>query len=58
MFVHGSHTGSRRRSNCLATGLVEWFGIDEMRSARDTQWSGRIEFGVRIGGRAGDVEVS
>lgn len=38
-------------------GSVDWFGIDEARSARDTQWSGRIEVGVRIGGRAGDVEV-
>ena len=38
-------------------GSVEWFGIDETRSTRDTQWSGRMEVGVRIEGRAGDVEV-
>jgi len=41
----------------FADGSAAWLGIDETRSARDTQWSGRMEVGIRIRGRAGDVEV-
>lgn len=49
--------GLRSSVQLFGDGSVAWFGIDEMRSTRDTQWSGRVEIGVRIGGRAGDVEV-
>jgi hypothetical protein len=46
-----------RPLNLFADGSVAWFGIDETRSNRETQWSGRMEVGIRISGRAGDVEV-
>ena len=46
-----------RSLHLFADGSAAWFGIDETRSARGTQWSGRMEVGIRIGGRAGNVEV-
>ena len=46
-----------RRLHVFADGSVGWFGIDETRSSRPAQWNGRVEVGVRIDGRAGDVEV-
>ena len=49
--------GLGRSAHLFADGSAEWFGIDETRSTRETQWSGRMEIGIRIRGRAGDVEV-
>lgn len=49
--------GVRRWLHLFADGSVEWFGIDETRSSRPTQWNGRVEVGVRIDGRGGDVEM-
>lgn len=49
--------GVSRWLHLFADGSVAWFGIDETRSSRPTQWNGEVEVGVRIDGRAGDVEV-